>query len=209
MCGLATAEIAASFVIPEPTMAQRLVRAKRKIRQAGIRLKSPGQPDLPRRLAVVLRVVYLVFTQGHMAQAPDLVRGTLCEQAIRLARALATLMPEEPEVMGLLALLLLADARRGREPAPRVSSSELAGVTVAPPLPNPPWVRWDHADSGVWPAIGCLDNRDHSAVPAYAADTAERARRRIFGAGLPCVLGHADFEAQNLTVARPASVGGT
>jgi len=113
VCGLATAEIAASFVIPEPTMAQRLVRAKRKIRQAGIRLKSPGQPDLPRRLAVVLRVVYLVFTQGHMAQAgPDLVRGTLCEQAIRLARALATLMPEEPEVMGLLALLLLADARR-------------------------------------------------------------------------------------------------
>jgi hypothetical protein len=76
--------------------------------------------------------------------------------------------------------------------------AELAGVTVAPPLPNPPWVRWDHADSGVWPAIGCLDNRDHSAVPAYVADTAERARRRILAAGLPCVLGHADFEAQNL-----------
>jgi RNA polymerase sigma-70 factor (ECF subfamily) len=110
---LATAEIAAAFVVPEPTMAQRLVRAKRKIRQAGIRLRAPDQPDLPRRLAAVLRVVYLVFTQGHMAQAgPDLVRGTLCEQAIRLARALATLVPEEPEVMGLLALLLLADARR-------------------------------------------------------------------------------------------------
>jgi RNA polymerase sigma-70 factor (ECF subfamily) len=113
VCGLATAEIAAAFVVPEPTMAQRLVRAKRKIRQAGIRLRAPDQPDLPRRLAAVLRVVYLVFTQGHMAQAgPDLVRGTLCEQAIRLARALATLVPEEPEVMGLLALLLLADARR-------------------------------------------------------------------------------------------------
>jgi RNA polymerase sigma-70 factor, ECF subfamily len=113
VCGLATAEIAAAFVVPEPTMAQRLVRAKRKIRQAGIRLKSPDRADLPRRQAAVLRVVYLVFTQGHMAQAgPDLVRGALCEQAIRLARALATLMPDEPEVMGLLALLLLTDARR-------------------------------------------------------------------------------------------------
>jgi hypothetical protein len=76
--------------------------------------------------------------------------------------------------------------------------AELADVTVAPPLPNPPWVRWDHTDSGVWPAIDCLANRDQSAVPAYVADTAERARRRILAAGLPCVLGHADFEAQNL-----------
>jgi hypothetical protein len=76
--------------------------------------------------------------------------------------------------------------------------AELAEVTVAPPLPNPPWVRWDHADPGVWPAIGFLDNRDQSAVPAYLADTAERARRRLLAAGLPCVLGHADFEAQNL-----------
>jgi Phosphotransferase enzyme family len=76
--------------------------------------------------------------------------------------------------------------------------AELADVTVAPPLPNPPWVRWDHTDSGVWPAIDFLDNRDQSAVPAYVADTAERARRRLLAAGLPCVLGHADFEAQNL-----------
>jgi hypothetical protein len=76
--------------------------------------------------------------------------------------------------------------------------AELAGVTVAPPLPNPPWVRWDHTDSGVWPAIDFLDNRDQSVVPAYVADTAERARRRLLAAGLPCVLGHADFEAQNL-----------
>ena len=74
----------------------------------------------------------------------------------------------------------------------------LAGVTVAPPLPNPPWVRWDHTDPGAWPAIGFLDNRDQSAVPGYVADTAERARRRILAAGLPCVLGYADFEAQNL-----------
>jgi len=76
--------------------------------------------------------------------------------------------------------------------------AELAGVTVAPPLPNPPWVRWDHADSGVWPAIGFLDNRDQSAVPAYVVEVAERARGRLLAAGLPCVLGWADFEAQNL-----------
>ena len=76
--------------------------------------------------------------------------------------------------------------------------AELADVTVAPPLPNPPWVRWDHTDSGVWPAIRDLDDRDQSAVPAYVVDTAERARGRILAAGLPCVLGHADFEAQNL-----------
>jgi RNA polymerase sigma-70 factor (ECF subfamily) len=113
VCGVATAEIAAALVVPEPTLAQRLVRAKRKIRQAGIQLKPPGHEELPRRLAAVLRVVYLVFTQGHMAPAgADLVRGTLCEQAIRLARALAALMPDEPEVTALLALLLLTDARR-------------------------------------------------------------------------------------------------
>ena len=76
--------------------------------------------------------------------------------------------------------------------------AELADVTVAPPLPNPPWVRWDHTDSGVWPAIDFLDNRDQSVVPAYVVDTAERARGRLLAAGLPCVLGHADFEAQNL-----------
>ncbi len=76
--------------------------------------------------------------------------------------------------------------------------AELAAVTVAPPLPNPPWVRWDHTGSGVWPTIGCLDNRDQCAVPAYLVDTAERTRGRLLAAGLPCVLGHADFEAQNL-----------
>jgi hypothetical protein len=74
----------------------------------------------------------------------------------------------------------------------------LAGVAVAPPLPNPPWVRWDHAGSGVWPAIGFLDDRDQGAVPAYVTDTAVRARGRLLTAGLRCVLGHADFEAQNL-----------
>jgi len=76
--------------------------------------------------------------------------------------------------------------------------AELAGVTVAPPLPNPPWVRWDHTDSGVWPAIDLLDRWDQSVVSGYIVETAERARLRLLAAGLPCVLGHADFEAQNL-----------
>lgn len=75
---------------------------------------------------------------------------------------------------------------------------ELVNVTVAPPLPNPRWVRWDHTDSGLWPAIEELDDRDQAAVPAYVVDTADRARKRLLAADLPCVLGHADFEAQNL-----------
>lgn len=74
----------------------------------------------------------------------------------------------------------------------------LAGVTVAPPLPNPRWARWDHPDPGLWPAIDFLDERDQEVVPAHVVDTAARARGRLLAAGLPCVLGHADFEAQNL-----------
>lgn len=113
VCGLDTKSIAAAFVVPEPTMAQRIVRAKRKIRQAGLRMRVPGPSELPGRLAAVLRVVYLVYTQGHMpASGQELVRGDLCDQAIRLARALAALLPGEPEAAGLLAFLLLTDARR-------------------------------------------------------------------------------------------------
>jgi hypothetical protein len=76
--------------------------------------------------------------------------------------------------------------------------AELADVTVTPPLPNPRWVRWDHTDAGVWPSIDFLDERDQNAVPGYVVDTAERARERLLAAGLPGVLGHADFESQNL-----------
>jgi hypothetical protein len=76
--------------------------------------------------------------------------------------------------------------------------AELAEVTVTPPLPNPPWVRWDHTDPGVWPALEGLDVQDQNAVPAHAVDIAVRAQRRLLAAGLPCVLGYADFEAQNL-----------
>jgi RNA polymerase sigma-70 factor (ECF subfamily) len=113
VCGLDTRSIAAAFVLPEPTVAQRIVRAKRKIRQAGIRMLVPDSRALPSRLAAVLRVVYLVYTQGHMASSGRaLVRDELCDQAISLARALAGLLPGEPETTGLLALLLLTDARR-------------------------------------------------------------------------------------------------
>jgi RNA polymerase sigma-70 factor (ECF subfamily) len=113
VCGLTTAEIARAFLVPEPTMAKRLVRAKQKIRGAGIPLRVPGPDELEDRLGAVLRVVYLVFTEGHMASGGErLVREELCDAAIRLARALAGLLPDEPEVAGLLALLLLTDARR-------------------------------------------------------------------------------------------------
>ncbi|MFI6094008.1 phosphotransferase [Lentzea sp. NPDC051213] len=76
--------------------------------------------------------------------------------------------------------------------------AELADVTVAPPLPNPRWLRWDHTDDGLWPAIDFLDEKDQSVVPAFVVDTAERLRKRLLAADLPCVLGHGDYEAQNL-----------
>jgi RNA polymerase sigma-70 factor, ECF subfamily len=113
VCGLTTAQIAATFLVPEPTMAQRLVRAKRKIHEAGIAFRVPPAEAFTERLEGVLRVVYLVFTEGHRASTGErLVRTELCEQAIRLARSLVALLPGQPEVAGLLALLLLVDARR-------------------------------------------------------------------------------------------------
>jgi len=113
VCGLTTAEIAAVLLVPEATMAQRLVRAKRKIREAGIPFRVPPAEELTQRLGDVLRVIYLVFTEGHRATTGDtLVRADLCDEAVRLTRVLAELLPGEPEVTGLLALPLLTDARR-------------------------------------------------------------------------------------------------
>jgi RNA polymerase sigma-70 factor (ECF subfamily) len=111
--GLTTAEIARAFLVPEGTMAQRLVRAKGKIRDARIPYRVPEEPELPARVRSVLAVVYLVFNEGYIASSGEnLVREELCAEAIRLGRVLLELMPEEPEVMGLLALMLLTESRR-------------------------------------------------------------------------------------------------
>jgi RNA polymerase sigma-70 factor (ECF subfamily) len=111
--GLTTPEIARAFLVPEPTLAQRLVRAKKKIRDAGIPYRVPPTSVLPERLDGVLQVLYLVFNEGYTASSGDaLVRRELSAEAIRLTRIVVSLMPDEPEAMGLLALMLLTDARR-------------------------------------------------------------------------------------------------
>jgi RNA polymerase sigma-70 factor (ECF subfamily) len=117
--GLTTPEIARAFLVPEATLAQRLVRAKKKIRDAGIPYRVPSDELLPERLHGVLAVLYLVFNEGYSATAGDaLVRRELCAEAIRLARLVAELMPDRPESVGLLALLLLQDSRRDARVGP-------------------------------------------------------------------------------------------
>jgi RNA polymerase sigma-70 factor, ECF subfamily len=180
--GLTTAEIARAFLVPEATMAQRLVRAKGKIRDARIPYRVPAAEDLAPRLRTVLAVVYLIFNEGHVASTGEaLSRAALCAEAIRLARIVHELLPEEPEVMGLLALLLLAESRRA-------ARTNAGGELV--PLGAQDRRRWDRALIAEGHALvrRCLDRDEPgpyqlqaaiNAVHADAASTAETAWPQI------------------------------
>src|SRR4051794_32605500 len=133
--GLSTASIARLLLLPEPTVAQRLVRAKRKIRDAGIRLRVPSEQDLPPRLNAVLRVIYLAFTEGHYPTgAHAIVRTDLCDEAQRLARGLHQLVPGDEEVTGLLALILLTSPR---------TPARAGGAGQLVTLPDQDRTQWD------------------------------------------------------------------
>lgn len=173
--GLSTDEIARAFMVPEPTMGQRISRAKAKIRAAGIPYRIPRDADLPERLPPVLAVVYLVFNEGYTATTGEaLVRDDLCAEAIRLARMLVELMPDEPEARGLLALLLLTTARR---PARLDSSGGLVR------LADQDRTRWDRSmiDEGQTLVRECLRRNTpgpyqwQAAIAAVHSDAADAA----------------------------------
>jgi RNA polymerase sigma-70 factor (ECF subfamily) len=161
--GLTTAEIARAFLVPEPTMAQRLVRAKGKIRDAKIPYRVPAAAHLAGRLQSVLAVVYLVFNEGYAASSGTaLVRADLCAEAIRLGRQLAELMPDEPEVLGLLALMLLVESRR--------AARTTAGGDLVP-LADQDRDRWDRGLIAEGQSIvrDCLRRNDPGVYQIQAA----------------------------------------
>ncbi len=169
--GLTTAEIARAFVVPEPTMAHRIVRAKAKIRDARIPYRVPSSAELPDRLTSVLAVIYLVFNEGYTATSgAGLVREDLCDEAIRLGRTLTELMPDEPEVTGLLALMLLVASRR---PARTGADGSLV------PLGEQDRARWDPAlmaERSSAPATWVA-----GAVPDTGGDQRRPQRYEVFG----------------------------
>jgi RNA polymerase sigma-70 factor (ECF subfamily) len=168
--GLTTAEVARAFLVPEPTMAARITRAKKKIAAAGIPYRVPSDAELPARLAGLLAVLYLVFNEGYAATSGDAaIRRELCDEAIRLARVLVSLMPDEPEASALLALMLLQNARRD-------ARLDAAGRLVL--LPDQDRSRWDGGQIAEGSALLARSSR-HRRVGPYllqAAIAAEHSR---------------------------------
>jgi Ser/Thr protein kinase RdoA (MazF antagonist) len=158
------------------------------------------------RLADGREVVVKAREDDGRASSCVTAQGRLAERGFPCARPLTAVSVVGSQAVHAEECLPGGEILRGDSPdvARRYAAvfarlmAELAGIDVAPPLPNPRWARWDHSDPGLWPSLGFLDERDQSAVPAYVVETAVRVRGRLLAAGLPCVLGHADFEAQNL-----------